>query len=78
MNVSDLASFNFREISWEMVFPGLYVSWFVCSLVCPPSGNMARKQCLIVCLPSGSMWPENNACFLCNIWFKLLQLITGK
>jgi hypothetical protein len=33
-----------------------------CFLVCPLSGNLARKQCFLVCLPLGNL--AKKQCFL--------------
>ena len=60
------------------MFPGLPILGKQCSLVCPPSENMARKRCFLVCPPSGNM--ARKQCFLVcqslgnNVsWFVHLQ-----
>ena len=59
---------NFKKHGWETcnVFlicpPSVNMARKQCFLVCPPSVNMARKQCFLVCLPSVNM--ARKQCFL--------------
>ena len=55
--VSDVfVELSFTEISTTNSEACMFVILLQkCFLVCPPSGNMARKQCFLVCPPSGNM-----------------------
>jgi hypothetical protein len=50
-------------------------------LVCPPSGNMARKQCFLVCPPSGNMARKqyycNNVPHFIRFWCFSYNLFSG-
>ena len=56
-----IVAFNYRKyIIYSAKFKKIFTG--KCFLVCPPSGNMARKQCFLVCPPSGNM--ARKQCFL--------------